>query len=189
MITAVIACFPPRTATAMLSAACASLASRCSSRVLVEGEPDDSPRTHVQDRVEEQLALISDDLSPVAIPLLIQRAGREITPNQVRRPPATVALAGGVPAPPLGPRDQALLAHDRSDGLLAHHPAGLAQIVGDPRRAELAVVRREQLLDRFAQLSTARMPRRGVPIAPLVELGTPTACDTPSARHAVAYGT
>jgi hypothetical protein len=32
--------------------------------VLVDGEPDDSPRTHVQHRVEEQLALISGDLSP-----------------------------------------------------------------------------------------------------------------------------
>src|SRR6478735_10654631 len=108
MITAVIACFPPRTATAMLSAACASLASRCSSRVLIEGEPDDSPRTHVQDRVEEQLALISGDLSPIAIPFLIQLAGREIAPNQVRRPPPALALPGGAPAPPLGPRDQAL---------------------------------------------------------------------------------
>jgi hypothetical protein len=150
----------------------------------VHREPDQAPRAHVQDRVEEQLALVGDDLGPVAVPLLIHRAGREITPDQVRRAPPCLALSGGVLAQLLRPGHQVLLTHDRSDGLLTDPPARLAQIVGDPRRAVLAVPGGEDLPDRRAQLRTPRMPRRGIPVAPLVE---PRRL-TPSARQAVACG-
>src|SRR3954454_11099751 len=39
--------------------------------VLAEGEPEDAPRTHVQHRGQEQLALVGDDLGAIAVPLAI----------------------------------------------------------------------------------------------------------------------
>src|SRR5262249_34031051 len=108
-------------------------------------------------------------LGPVAVPLPIHCAGREITPDQVWCPPPSLALSGGVLAPLLRPGHQVLLTHDLCDGVLADPPAGLAQVVGDPRRSVLAVVSGEQLPDRRGQLRTPRMPRRAIPVAPLVE--------------------
>src|SRR4029453_5348401 len=107
----------------------------------------------------------------VPVPLLIQPAGREIPADQIRRPPPALALPGRRLAPALGTRDQAMLAHDRCDGVLPHPPPRIAQIVGDPRRTELAVVRSEQLPDRDRQLLAPGSPRRRVTVAPLVEPG------------------
>src|SRR4051812_38519278 len=67
--------------------------------VLAEGEPDDAPRTHVQHRVQEQLALVGDDLGAVAVPLAIQLVGREVPADQAPPPPPPPALAARLPSP------------------------------------------------------------------------------------------
>src|SRR5690349_10039562 len=135
----------------------------------VHREPDDPARGHVQDRVEEQLALVSGQFRAVAVPLLIHRARREITPDQVRRAPPSLALSSGVLAALLRSGHQMLLTHDRRDRVLTDPPPGLTQIVGDPRRTVLTVAGGEDLSDRRGQLRTPRMPRRPITVAPLVE--------------------
>ena len=50
-----------------------------------------------------------------------------------KRKSTTPARPGGGFAPGLAPRRQALLAHQRRDGVLADPPAFLAEISGDPR--------------------------------------------------------
>src|SRR5207244_8272500 len=68
----------------------------------------------------------------------------------------------------LRPSDQPLLAHDGCDGLLADPPAVIAQLIGDPRRTPLALMRGEALLDGDRQLLAPGPPRRGIPVPPLV---------------------
>src|SRR4051794_2264423 len=137
--------------------------------VLAEGEPDDAPRTHVQHRVQEQLALVGDDLGAVAVPLAIQLVGREVPADQVRRPPPPPALAGGLLAPLLPPGDEVLVAHDLRDGVLADPLPGLMQVGGDPRGAVSTVMLGEQPGDLGGQRDPAGVLRRGVAVPPLVE--------------------
>ena len=62
---------PPRTATAI-----AAPRGQRGVVMLAEGEPDDPSRAHVQHAVQEQLALVGDDLGAVAVPLAVEPARR-----------------------------------------------------------------------------------------------------------------
>jgi hypothetical protein len=99
--------------------------------------------------------------------------------------PALLATAATSGTDEGGPWDElwALLCH-QGTGLLADLPARLAQVGGDPRRTVCAAVRGEDPPDRDRQLLPPCPPRRGVPVAPLVE----QASETPNARQAEACG-
>jgi hypothetical protein len=165
MITPLEASLPPRTATAICSAA----GSQVGVVVLAQGEPDDPPRAHVQHRVEVELALVGGDLGAIAIPLVVEPIGAEVPADQVRCPPPAPALPGGLPAFTLGPGDQTELAHQLRDGVLADPPTLIAQVRGDPRRTVGAPMLGEQPPDLDLQLLPASVPGRGVAVAPLVE--------------------
>ena len=134
-----------------------------------DGEPDDAPGPHVQHAVEEQLALISDDFSAVAVPLVVEPIGAEITLDQVLGSPPAATLAGGLPAVSAATRDQPQLGHQLRHRVLTDPPALLAQVVGDPRRPVGPVMFGEQTPDRDLQLLTPGMLGRRVAVAPLVE--------------------
>src|SRR6185369_15005521 len=129
---------------------------------------DHPPRGHVQHAVQEQLALVGDDLGGVAIPLAVDLRGGEPAPDQVRGPPPACARAGAAAAP-LAAGDQPLLGHDLRDRVLADPPPGLVQVGGDPRGAVAATVRGEQPRDLSRELGAPRPPPGGVPGATLVE--------------------
>src|SRR5664279_4666277 len=106
----------------------------------------------------------------VTEPALVELAGVELSPDQVRRPPRLTRSGGALPAP-LGPSYQPPLGHDRSDGVLADPPAQGAQIGGDPRRPVGAPVLEEQRRDQLAQPPPAGPANAGIPTAPCVEPG------------------
>jgi hypothetical protein len=107
-----------------------------------------------------QLALTGGDLGPVTKPLLIDLGRGEVPLDQVRRPPPALARAGRGPALLLPPRCQALLTHQGGDGVLAHPPAVVMQVVGDPRGAVFALVGLKQPLDLDSQPPPALSSRR-----------------------------
>src|SRR5215471_115416 len=121
------------------------------------------------------LALAGSDLGAVAVPLAVQPGGGEVPLDQVRCPPAAPAWPGGGLTPALGPGHQVLLAHQRGDGVLAHPPAVVAQVGGDPRRSGVALMGVEQPLDFGGQARPPLRPRRQRPspgmTAPFVEPG------------------
>src|SRR4051794_27648036 len=137
--------------------------------VLAEGEADDPPRAHVQNAVQDELALVGVDLGGRRIIKKKNLLGGEVAADQVRRPPPAPAPAGGLLAPPRRPNDEALLAHQRGDGVLADPLPGLAQVGGDPRGAVAAVMLGEQPGDLGGQADPPGMPRRGIAVPPLVE--------------------
>jgi hypothetical protein len=128
--------------------------------VLAEGEPEHPAGGHVQHRGQVELAFCGLDLCAVAVPLGVDLLRREVALDQVRCPPAALSRPGGGPALLLAPGGQALLGHDRSDGVLADLPPGLAQVGGDPRGPVSAPVRGEQPPDLGRQRLPARLPRR-----------------------------
>jgi hypothetical protein len=107
-----------------------------------------------------QLALISRDLGAVAVPLAVDLRGAEVALDQVRGPPPALPWPGRGPALPRPPGRQALLAHQRSDGVLADPPPGIAQVSGDPRGAVPAMMQPEQPRDLGLELFAALRPWR-----------------------------
>jgi hypothetical protein len=107
---------------------------------LTEGEPEHPAGGRVQHRHQVELALTGADFGAVAEPLAVELPSAEVALDQVRPPPAALPRPGRGPAPVLLPGGQALLAHQPRDGVLAHPPACLPQVVGDPRGAVLTPV-------------------------------------------------
>src|SRR5690349_6468146 len=118
-----------------------------------------------------KLALVRGNLGVVAVPLLVDLLRREVPPDQVRRPPPAVARPGRRLALLLAPGGQALLAHQRRHGVLAHPPARLPQIRSDPRRPVGTPVRGEQPADLRGQRRPPRRPDRQHAILMLVKPG------------------
>src|SRR5215813_11287004 len=129
-----------------------------------------------------QLALTGRYLGPIAVPFAVDLRRGEVPLDQVRCPPPALPRPGSALAPVLPPRYQALLAHQRGDGVLAHPPARLAQVGGDPRRPVLALMLGEQAGDLGFEPIAALRPRRQRPAAPLVEPG-PGHPQRPAGHH------
>src|SRR5918998_5907583 len=106
-----------------------------------------------------QRALTGADFGSVAIPFLVDTLGGEVPFDQVRSSPVAPAGPGGRPAPSATPRGEALLAHQRRDGVLAHRPPRIAEVCGDPGRAVGALVSTKQPADLDFQPFPTRRPR------------------------------
>src|SRR5262249_14398472 len=110
------------------------------------------------------------NLGPVPEPLAADLCCREDPLDQVRRPPPAPGRPGSGAPSLLAPGGQALRAHQASDGVLAHPPASLAQVGGDPRRPVLALMPHEQPLhfcgQPLAVLSLGRQPPTGPLVTP-----------------------
>jgi hypothetical protein len=100
--------------------------------VLAQAEPDDPPRSHVQDRVQVEPALVGGNLGAVAVPLAVEPVGAEVPADQVRCPPPAAALPGGLLTLLAASGGQPELTHELCDGVLADPTPGVTQVRGDP---------------------------------------------------------
>lgn len=106
-----------------------------------------------------QLALIGVDIGAVAVPFLVDPSHREVSLDQVRRPPPALTGSSGACAPTFRPGGQAHLGHHRRDRVLADPSARIMQARGDYRRPALALVPGEQPGDLGFEPLPARPPR------------------------------
>jgi len=107
-----------------------------------------------------QFAHSGGDLGAITEPLAVDPRGREVPLHQVGCAAASFPRPGRAPAPPPGPGRQVLPRHQRGDSVLADTPARIAQVGGDPRRAVLALMQREQASHLGSEPLPAGSPRR-----------------------------
>ncbi len=84
---------------------------------------------------EEHRPLAGVDLFEVADPLLVDAAGGEVPPQQVRNRRGPLVGPGQAPAPLGRAALQALAGHGRLNGLVGHLAARPVQLGAHPRRA------------------------------------------------------
>ena len=127
--------------------------------VLTDGEPDDPARGHVQDAVKVELALIGGHFGAIAVPPAVELSDGELAADQVRCPPPSPPLPGGLLAAPLAPGGQPELPHHLGDGVLTDSPTLIAQVRSDSRSTIGPAMLGEQEPDPRLELSPPRVPR------------------------------